>query len=221
MWLADLAIDPVTEGPVAVLTRRIVEESGTARNDFYYARWGADGWDVRRVADAGAPLFVRPTHYTGLAALNPADPGQVVIATNADPVSGAPLRSAADGERHYELYRGQRDDDGGFGWVPVTADSDGEHAARVGIEPVGSGRARLVARPLPVLQPVPIRGRRAPPPQRWQHRRSQPGAGPSRRRCTHGQPRVVGCWTAEQLIKPFRRTAARSRTQPEGEGPWP
>ena len=99
MWLADLAIDPVTEGPVAVLTRRIVEESGTARNDFYYARWGADGWDVRRVADAGAPLFVRPTHYTGLAALNPADPGQVVIATNADPVSGAPLRSAADGER--------------------------------------------------------------------------------------------------------------------------
>lgn len=127
VWLADLAIDPVTEGPVAVLTRRIGEESGTARNDFYYARWGADGWDVRRVADAGTPLFVRPTHYTGLAALNPADPGQVVIATNADPVSGAPLRSAADGERHYELYRGQRDDDGGFGWVSVTADSDAEN----------------------------------------------------------------------------------------------
>lgn len=74
----------------------------------------------------------------------------------------------------------------------------GEHAARVGIEPVGSGRARLVARPLPVLQPVPVRGRRAPPPQRWQHRRSQPGAGPSRRRrCTHRQRRAVGCRTID------------------------
>lgn len=127
VWLADLAIDPVTEGPVAVLTRRIGEEAGTGRNTFYYARWDAGGWDVHRLADAGTPLFVRPTHYTGLAALNPADPRQVVIATNTDPVSGAPLRSEADGARHYELYRGQRDDDGGFGWASVTANSDADN----------------------------------------------------------------------------------------------
>ena len=55
VWLADLAIDPVTEGPVAVSTRRIGEESGTARNSFYYAAGAPTGGTC-----AGSPTPVPP-----------------------------------------------------------------------------------------------------------------------------------------------------------------
>ena len=47
----------------------------------------------------------------------------MAIATDADPVTGSPLISAADGRRHRELYRGVRSPDGRFAWTPLTADS--------------------------------------------------------------------------------------------------
>jgi hypothetical protein len=42
----------------------------------------------------------------------PADPARVFFSTDADPVSGAPLVSATDGERHYELFEGRTTDGG-------------------------------------------------------------------------------------------------------------
>jgi hypothetical protein len=59
-----------------------------------------------------------------LVAIDPEDVNYLVISTNADPVSGVPLISAADQKRHYEIFTG-RSEDGGktFSWRPLTRNS--------------------------------------------------------------------------------------------------
>jgi hypothetical protein len=59
-----------------------------------------------------------------LVALDPHDPQTVVISTNADPKTGEPLRSEADGQRHWELYRGTTRDAGDhWQWTALTRNS--------------------------------------------------------------------------------------------------
>ncbi len=56
--------------------------------------------------------------------LNPSDPNTVYISTNADPVTGAALTSSADGQRHWEVFRGFTNDNGAtWTWTPITANS--------------------------------------------------------------------------------------------------
>jgi hypothetical protein len=43
-------------------------------------------------------------------ALDPNDPDQVVISTNADPGTGQPLISQSDEQRHWELFDGRTSD---------------------------------------------------------------------------------------------------------------
>lgn len=48
----------------------------------------------------------------------------VFISTDADPVAGTPLISAADGQRHHEIFRGTTAAGGKtWNWLPVTANS--------------------------------------------------------------------------------------------------
>jgi hypothetical protein len=45
------------------------------------------------------------------------------ISTDADPVTGAPLVSSADHNRHRELFRGERGSNGKWTWTPFTRNS--------------------------------------------------------------------------------------------------
>src|SRR5262249_1785164 len=77
-----------------------------------------------RLAYAGTEFFGSEGDYTGLVALDPGDPNRVVISTNANPVTGAPLYSTADGQRHFELFEGRTTDGGAARtWTAITANS--------------------------------------------------------------------------------------------------
>lgn len=47
----------------------------------------------------------------------------VYLSTNADPVTGRPLISKADGKRHWEIFRGRTRDGATWKWRPITRDS--------------------------------------------------------------------------------------------------
>ena len=80
---------------------------------------------------------------TGLIALDPADVNTVYISTDVDPVTGAPLISATDQKRHWEIFRGRTADGGAKRtWTALTKDS-----ARDNIRPVippGMGKRTAV-----------------------------------------------------------------------------
>jgi len=53
------------------------------------------------------------------------DVNHLVISSNADPVSGAPLISAVDQKCHYEIFEGKSQDDGrSFSWRALIAFKD-------------------------------------------------------------------------------------------------
>jgi len=91
---------------------------------YRYARWDGRQWNDHALAFAGSALYEREADYSGLAALDPRNPDVVYVSTNADPVLGTPLISAADGRRHYEIFKAVTDD-GGAEWTftPITKDS--------------------------------------------------------------------------------------------------
>ena len=76
-----------------------------------------------RLAYAGTRLYPTEDDYAGLGALDPNNPDVAYISTDADPVSGAPLVSRADGKRHRELFRGERSTAGKWTWTPFTRNS--------------------------------------------------------------------------------------------------
>lgn len=92
---------------------------------YYYAKWTGDDWQVNQIAHAGSRLYDNEQDYTGLAALNPQDPNVMVISSNVNPVTGAPLISNADGKRHWELFKGHSKDNGKtWRWAYLTKDSE-------------------------------------------------------------------------------------------------
>ena len=104
---------------------RIDGFDGDHRRLYYYGRFDGSHWHVHPMAHAGRALYPAEEDYTGLAALDPSRPSHVVISTDADPVTGVPLVSRRDGRRHYELFEGETEDDGGtWCWTPLTEDSD-------------------------------------------------------------------------------------------------
>jgi hypothetical protein len=91
---------------------------------FYYGRWDGTAWRTHQLAYAGSRLYAYEADYTGLAVLDRQRPDVVYISTDADPVSGKPLVSAADNRRHHELFRGTTADAGKtWRWEPLTANS--------------------------------------------------------------------------------------------------
>jgi hypothetical protein len=130
-WTVDLEID-AGGMPYAVFSvqlddrpnRHHKSDDGGFDNRYRYARFDGTDWQVHELAHAGSRLYAREHHYTGLAALHPMDPDVVYLSTNADPVTGAPLISKADGERHHEIFRGRTNDRGAtWRWEPITRDS--------------------------------------------------------------------------------------------------
>ena len=130
-WTVDLELDR-DGNPFTVFTVqknsgkwKSVTSRGGLDHRFYYARWDGSKWLTHEMAFGGTRLYAREDDYTGLAALNPRDRNVVYISTNADPVTGEPLISGLDGERHREIFRGVTPDGGAsWTWTAVTRDSD-------------------------------------------------------------------------------------------------
>jgi hypothetical protein len=123
-WTVDLELDD-RGFPVSVFS--VQHGDGSVKRDrdagggsihYYYARFDGSRWHV------SSALYAPEVDYCGLAAIDPGHPEVVFISTDADPETGMPLRSAADGLRHYEIYRGVTEDFGrSWRWSPITANS--------------------------------------------------------------------------------------------------
>jgi hypothetical protein len=118
-WTVDIGYDPGPRQPIAAYSTTV--SAGDHR--YFVGRWNGTSWDTREVAFAGRALYSGQPHYTGLLALDPRDGNHVVISTDANPVTGAPLVSGSDGKRHWELFDGRRQSNGSYAWTPLTANS--------------------------------------------------------------------------------------------------
>jgi hypothetical protein len=135
-WMCDLHVDDSGRPRVVFSVQRDGAAGRGKRNlaadgmnlRYHYARWDGTAWQVNEIARAGSRLYAGEDDYAGLAALDPQRPNEIVISTNADPVSGAPLISAADRRRHWELFRGvSRDEGRTFAWTALTRDSTADN----------------------------------------------------------------------------------------------
>lgn len=128
-WISDFEVT-ATGAPYVVYT---VQVPGTDRGEdhrYRYARWNGREWIGGEIAYAGSRIhtFAEGDDCTGLAALDPQDPTRIYISTNADPNTGSPLVSRADGKRHWEIFRGQTHDSGrNWQWTAITQDSTADN----------------------------------------------------------------------------------------------
>ena len=110
-WTVDVVLDPANGRPHVVYSVQIgsaglpTGQGGTDMR-YRYARWDGTAWRDHPLAYAGTRLYSGEDDYTGLASLDPTDTSVIYISTNANPTTGAALMSAADGRRHWEIFRG-------------------------------------------------------------------------------------------------------------------
>jgi len=127
-WMSAFELDRA-QRPYVIFTvqkdgRGLPRGQGGFDHRFHYARWDGSLWRVHEIAYAGTRLYAGEDDYTGLAALDPNDADVLYISTDADPVTGKPLVSEGDGQRHHELFRGRTRDGGAtWKWEPITANS--------------------------------------------------------------------------------------------------
>jgi hypothetical protein len=135
-WTVDLHLDAQGRPYMAFSVQKDGAEGRTKRGSdqkgfdhrYHYARWDGEKWSSHEIAYAGTRLYPGEADYTGLVALHPRDPDLLYISTNADPTSGEPLMSQADGLRHWEIFKGVTADGGKtWDWTPVTSDSTADN----------------------------------------------------------------------------------------------
>lgn len=150
-WITDLHLD--ADGR-PVMGFSVQKDGATFRNDraqgpgwdhrYYYARFDGTEWHVHEMAYAGSGLYPREADYTGLLAIDPNAPNVVYISSDVHPRTGLPNVSAADDERHYEIFKGVTEDGGAsWTWTPVTANSDVDNLRPVIPKWEGNRRAVL------------------------------------------------------------------------------
>jgi hypothetical protein len=127
-WMTDLELDadgrPCVVFSVQKDGRALSRGKGGFDHRFHFARWDGAAWHSREIAYAGTRLYPGEDDYTGLAAIDPQNTNVIFISTDADPGTGKPLVSSADGKRHRELFRGETADRGAtWNWTPITANS--------------------------------------------------------------------------------------------------
>jgi len=127
-WMTDIRLDK-DERPVVLFTVKM-NNAGLGRGHggedirFHYARWDGHQWHEREIGFAGKRLYAGEDDYTGLGAIDPQDTSVVYLSSDADIAGGQPLISAADGQRHHEIFRGTTSDGGKtWTWSPITANS--------------------------------------------------------------------------------------------------
>ncbi len=127
-WTIDMELDNQKMPYIAFSVQKdgpgLPPKQGGMDLRYYYGRWDGHAWHVHEMAYAGRRLYPYEDDYSGLVALHPNDPNTVFISTDADPATGKPLISGADGKRHYEIFRGETSDGGAhWRWQPITANS--------------------------------------------------------------------------------------------------
>jgi hypothetical protein len=126
-WMVDIDLDRDDRPYVLFSTqndgRGLPRGQGGLDLRYHYARWNGAAWHTEEIAYAGTRLYPSEDDYSGLGALDPKNPDVAYISTDADPVTGAPLISAADHNRHRELFRGERGSNGKWTWAPFTRNS--------------------------------------------------------------------------------------------------
>lgn len=127
-WIVDLVLDnnnhPVCIYSVQFNSAGLPVGQGGDDLRYFYARWDSSMWRIYPLAYAGCRLYVGEDDYSGLAAIEPDNTSVVYISTNSNPVTGDPLISQSDGQRHYELFYGMTDDGGQtWTWTALTYDS--------------------------------------------------------------------------------------------------
>ncbi len=129
LWPRDLEYD--SAGNLAA-TWRGYGNGSSADIRQYYGRWDADTetWNVHRlcfIGDFDVTLQQdgsTPHRGTPLSAINPKNANVCFFSANVDPDTGAPLVSAADGRRNFEIFRAETSN-GGATWSyrQITRDS--------------------------------------------------------------------------------------------------
>lgn len=122
-WISDLRIDGTGRPYLAFSVRKGSGED----HRYHFAEWNGSRWLDTEVAYAGSKLYAGEEDYTGLPCLDPHDPAAMYISTNADPMTGKPLISAADRRRHWEIFAGARDRSGRWTWRAVTRNSTADN----------------------------------------------------------------------------------------------
>jgi len=127
-WISDLHLDADLNPYLAFSVHRggtdVPIGTGGLDHRYFRARWNGSEWRVDEIAFGGTRLYWNEDHYTGNIALDPSDPNTVYISTNADPNTGRPLSSRADGGRHWEIFRGSTSDGGRtWDWEAITRNS--------------------------------------------------------------------------------------------------
>ena len=128
-WSTDIEMD-AADNPVITFSVQkggagLPQGEGGEDHRYHYARFDGVSWSQYEIAYAGTRLYSREDDYTGLMAIDPENVNRLVISTDADPDTGAPLISAADGKRHYEIYEGITQDGGkNWEWTALTSNSD-------------------------------------------------------------------------------------------------
>jgi BNR repeat-containing family member len=91
---------------------------------YRYAWWDGAAWRDYEIAYAGTRLYAGEDDYTGNICLDPDRLETVYLSANVHPATGEPLISAADGQRHFEIYRGTTADRGEtWTWHAITRNS--------------------------------------------------------------------------------------------------
>lgn len=150
-WTTDLRLD--ADGRPRMIfsvqrdgaATRALKKGGDGGQDhrYHFARWDGSRWQVHEMAFAGTRLYAGEDDYTGLVALDPQDANIVFISTNADPKTGHPLVSTADGRRHWEIHQGTTDDGGAhWKWSAITTNSAQDNLRPV--MPAWPGGPRIV-----------------------------------------------------------------------------
>lgn len=139
-WPCDMHLDADGHPCIVYSVQRRLDPNDIR---YRYARWNGRTWTDHFVAHAGSALYGTEPHYSGLAALDPADPGRLYISTDADPITGKPLISRNDGKRHYEIFEGRTGSgDVAWKWKPITCDSVSDNIRP--IVPTSPGGSRLL-----------------------------------------------------------------------------
>ena len=122
-WQLSLNTDDSGQ-PVGIFQFRANDNPDDHR--YFYARRSADGqWLVSFLAYGGDNFGGQSEKdYTGLAAVDPANPDTVFISTSSHPVTNEPLISATSGKRQNEIFMGKTRDGGkSWTWAALTKDS--------------------------------------------------------------------------------------------------
>ena len=127
-WVTDIELDAQGRPFVAYSVQKdsagVTPSQDGADHRYRLALWTGTQWDDREIAFGGSRLYPGEDDYTAGIALVPGDPTRLFISTNADPSTGSPLVSAADGMRHWEVFRGATTDGGRtWLWQAVTKES--------------------------------------------------------------------------------------------------